>query len=81
MKACYLALLDIYSEIDQKIGEGRSYRIKYARAAVRVYIYIYSSNSLHVISVLCELLILLPINSTYFSERILLKLHIYYPNF
>ncbi|XP_062162911.1 (-)-germacrene D synthase-like [Alnus glutinosa] len=35
MKACYLALLDIYSEIDQKIGEGRSYRIKYARAAMK----------------------------------------------
>jgi hypothetical protein len=41
MKVCYQALLDIYSEMDQKIGEGRSYHIKYAREAVSV-IYIYT---------------------------------------
>jgi (-)-germacrene D synthase len=34
MKMCYGALLDVYSEMDQKIGEGRSYRARYAREAV-----------------------------------------------
>jgi len=34
MKMCYRALLDVYSEMDQKIGEGRSYRTRYAREAV-----------------------------------------------
>jgi hypothetical protein len=34
MKVCYRALLDVYSEMDQKIGEGRSYRARYAREAV-----------------------------------------------
>jgi len=33
---CYRALLDVYSEMDQKIGEGRSYRTRYAREAVRI---------------------------------------------
>jgi hypothetical protein len=36
MKVCYSALLDIYNEMDKKIGEGRSYRVKYARAAVSI---------------------------------------------
>ncbi|XP_059428039.1 (-)-germacrene D synthase-like isoform X2 [Corylus avellana] len=35
MKVCYRALLDVYSEMDQKIGEGRSYRARYAREAMK----------------------------------------------
>jgi hypothetical protein len=34
MKLCYRALLDVYCEMDQKVGEGRSYRVRYAREAV-----------------------------------------------
>ncbi|GLT77756.1 hypothetical protein SLA2020_493160 [Shorea laevis] len=35
MKVCYRALLDVYSEMDQKIGEGRSYRTRYAIEAMK----------------------------------------------
>ncbi|KAB2615812.1 hypothetical protein D8674_022400 [Pyrus ussuriensis x Pyrus communis] len=36
MKVCYQALLDLYSEIKEKLGnEGNSYRIHYAREAVK----------------------------------------------
>ncbi|XP_059444211.1 (-)-germacrene D synthase-like [Corylus avellana] len=35
MKVCYRPLLDVYSEMDQKIGEGRSYRARYAREAMK----------------------------------------------
>ncbi|XP_059444040.1 (-)-germacrene D synthase-like isoform X2 [Corylus avellana] len=35
MKVCYRALLDVYSEMDQNIGEGRSYRTRYAREAMK----------------------------------------------
>jgi (-)-germacrene D synthase len=34
MKVCYQALLDIYYEMEEKIGEGRSYRVRYAIKAV-----------------------------------------------
>jgi hypothetical protein len=34
MKVCYRALLDVYCEMDQKVGEERSYRVRYAREAV-----------------------------------------------
>uniref|UniRef100_A0A7N2M889 Uncharacterized protein n=1 Tax=Quercus lobata TaxID=97700 RepID=A0A7N2M889_QUELO len=30
MKVCYKALLDVYCEMEEKIGEGRSYRIRHA---------------------------------------------------
>uniref|UniRef100_A0A2N9H4D2 Terpene synthase N-terminal domain-containing protein n=1 Tax=Fagus sylvatica TaxID=28930 RepID=A0A2N9H4D2_FAGSY len=30
MKVCYQALLDVYCEMEEKVGEGRSYRVKYA---------------------------------------------------
>jgi hypothetical protein len=39
MKLCYKALLDVYCEMEEKIGEGRSYRVKYAIEAVSTYIY------------------------------------------
>lgn len=35
MKVCYQALLDVYTEIEEKLGkEGKLYRIHYAREAV-----------------------------------------------
>ena len=34
MKVCYKALLDVYCEMEEKIGEGRSYRIRHAIEAV-----------------------------------------------
>jgi hypothetical protein len=36
MKVCYRALLDVYSEMHKKIGEGRSYRVRYAREVVSI---------------------------------------------
>jgi hypothetical protein len=39
MKVCYQALLDIYNEMEEKIGEGRSYRVGYAIEAVSTYTY------------------------------------------
>ncbi|KAE8125664.1 hypothetical protein FH972_020443 [Carpinus fangiana] len=35
MKVCYRALLDVYCEMDQKVGEERSYRVRYAREAMK----------------------------------------------
>ncbi|GMY31369.1 (-)-germacrene D synthase-like, partial [Fagus crenata] len=35
MKVCYQALLDIYYEMEEKIGEGRSYRVRYAIKAMK----------------------------------------------
>uniref|UniRef100_A0A2N9I731 Uncharacterized protein n=1 Tax=Fagus sylvatica TaxID=28930 RepID=A0A2N9I731_FAGSY len=35
MKVCYQALLDIYNEMEEKIGEGRSYRVGYAIEAMK----------------------------------------------
>ncbi|KAE8125689.1 hypothetical protein FH972_020467 [Carpinus fangiana] len=35
MKVCYQALLDVYCEMDQKVGEERSYRVRYAREAMK----------------------------------------------
>uniref|UniRef100_A0A2N9I7S9 Uncharacterized protein n=1 Tax=Fagus sylvatica TaxID=28930 RepID=A0A2N9I7S9_FAGSY len=35
MKVCYQALLDIYNEMEEKIGEGRSYRVRYAIEAMK----------------------------------------------
>ena len=34
MKVCYQALLDVYYEMEEKIGEAKSYRVKYAIEAV-----------------------------------------------
>ena len=34
MKLCYQALLDVYYEMEEKIGEAKSYRVKYAIEAV-----------------------------------------------
>ncbi|KAE8125665.1 hypothetical protein FH972_020444 [Carpinus fangiana] len=34
-EVCYHALLDVYSEMHQKIGEGRSYCVRYAREAMK----------------------------------------------
>ncbi|KAF3954892.1 hypothetical protein CMV_019820 [Castanea mollissima] len=43
MKVCYRALLDVYYEMEEKIGEAKSYRVKYAIEAmknqVRAYFY------------------------------------------
>ncbi|KAB2615813.1 (-)-germacrene D synthase-like [Pyrus ussuriensis x Pyrus communis] len=37
MKVCYQALLDLYAEIEEKLGnEGNSYRIHYAREAMKI---------------------------------------------
>jgi (-)-germacrene D synthase len=36
MKLCYRALLDVYTEMDQKIGEEKLYRVQYAREAVSI---------------------------------------------
>ncbi|XP_023909257.2 (-)-germacrene D synthase [Quercus suber] len=35
MKVCYKALLDVYCEMEEKIGEGRSYRIRHAIEAMK----------------------------------------------
>jgi hypothetical protein len=39
MKLCYRALLDIYTEMDQKIGEEKLYRVQYAREAASIVIH------------------------------------------
>jgi hypothetical protein len=39
MKVFYQALLDVYCEMEEKVGEGRSYRVKYAIEAVSTYTY------------------------------------------
>lgn len=36
MKVAYRALLDVYSEIDVKLGEERSYHVRYAREVVSI---------------------------------------------
>nr|POF14722.1 (-)-germacrene d synthase [Quercus suber] len=35
MKVCYQALLDVYYEMEEKIGEAKSYRVKYAIEAMK----------------------------------------------
>ncbi|KAK4576358.1 hypothetical protein RGQ29_027073 [Quercus rubra] len=35
MKLCYQALLDVYYEMEEKIGEAKSYRVKYAIEAMK----------------------------------------------
>ena len=41
MKLCYQALLDVYYEMEEKIGEAKSYRVKYAIEAVStIHIYL-----------------------------------------
>ncbi|KAB1224296.1 (-)-germacrene D synthase [Morella rubra] len=35
MKVAYRALLDVYSEIDEKLGEERSYHVRYAREVMK----------------------------------------------
>uniref|UniRef100_A0A2N9F1R9 Uncharacterized protein n=1 Tax=Fagus sylvatica TaxID=28930 RepID=A0A2N9F1R9_FAGSY len=49
MKVFYQALLDVYCEMEEKVGEGRSYRVKYAIEAMKsqVRAYFHESKWLH----------------------------------